>query len=61
MSMPPQKKSDPVVEGFTHIRNQRLRACLCALRELRLMIQWLAFAAFCLFGQKLAKWLETLL
>jgi len=59
--MPHTKKSDPVVEGFAHIRSQRLGACLCALRELRLMLQWLAFAAFCLFGPKLAKWLEAFL
>lgn len=61
MSMPPPKKSDPVVEGFTHIRSQKLRACLCALREVRIMIQWLAFAAICLFGQKVVKWLAALL
>lgn len=61
MSLPPKKKPDPNVDGFTHIKNEKLRACLCALREIRLMLTWIAIAVIGLVGPELAKWLRTML
>lgn len=60
MQLPP-KTPDRIVDGFTHIKDQRLRAFLCALREVRLLAQWLGLFILGLYGPTLTKWLKTLL
>ncbi|CAN7656695.1 hypothetical protein LJR129_005139 [Acidovorax sp. LjRoot129] len=61
MPLPPKKTPDPIIDGFIHIKNEKLRACLCALREMRLMVTWAAIAAAGLFGAELSNWLKTML
>ena len=61
MQLPPKKRPEPIVDGFTHIKDQRLRAFLCALREVRLLAQWLGLFILGLYGPTLTTWLKTMI